>query len=340
MSTREDPEFNIVSQRFEYEDEEGQSWDQDPITKQWHPILTEEQIAAQQAAYSVPGVDESAPAKEARPKKRKANYTGAEETVEKKDERRPKSGSVYVQNLPLDVTTQELADIFSKCGILLEDAVTSEPRVKIYTNPDGTRKGDALIVYFREESVSLAIQMLDDTYIRDSRISVSKAEFEKKPQTEVKVDARKKRKGGALKARLNDWEDDDMNPLRQQQHMIDRAKHEKTVILKHMFSIAELEEDPALLLDLKEDVREECELLGQINSVALFDQEEDGVMTVSFKEYDSAVLCVKRMDGRYFAGRQVVAYISDGTDKFKKSKKGNDEDEDERLEQFGAWLEN
>jgi HIV Tat-specific factor 1 len=60
------------------------------------------------------------------------------------------------------------------------------------------------------------------------------------------------------------------------------------------------------------------------------------------------------MDGRYFAGTRVVAYISDGSERFKKTnekraaledlaERGLDADEDEeeaqRLDEFGTWLE-
>lgn len=49
------------------------------------------------------------------------------------------------------------------------------------------------------------------------------------------------------------------------------------------------------------------------------------------------------MDGRFFAGQKVEAYIFDGIEKFKKSstKKTVEEQEaeDERLEKFGSWLE-
>lgn len=43
------------------------------------------------------------------------------------------------------------------------------------------------------------------------------------------------------------------------------------VVLKHMFTLKELEEDASLLLDLKEDVREECETLGEVTNVVLYD---------------------------------------------------------------------
>lgn len=52
------------------------------------------------------------------------------------------------------------------------------------------------------------------------------------------------------------------------------------------------------------------------------------------------------MNGRYFDGRVVQAYIADGGEKFKRTserKLGIDEDggndESQRLDQFGEWLE-
>lgn len=43
------------------------------------------------------------------------------------------------------------------------------------------------------------------------------------------------------------------------------------VVLKHMFTLQELAEDATLLLDLKEDVREECSSLGEVTNVVLYD---------------------------------------------------------------------
>lgn len=45
----------------------------------------------------------------------------------------------------------------------------------------------------------------------------------------------------------------------------------RVVVLKGMFSLDKLEKDPALLLELKEDVREEAETLGQVTSLVLYD---------------------------------------------------------------------
>lgn len=60
-----------------------------------------------------------------------------------------------------------------------------------------------------------------------------------------------------------------------------------------MFTLEELEEDPAALLELKQDVREECEKIGEVTNVVLFDGEKDGIMSVRFAEEEDAVECVK-----------------------------------------------
>jgi len=105
-----------------------------------------------------------------------------------------------------------------------------------------------------------------------------------------------------------------------------------------MFTLAELDEDPSLLLDLKQDVREECETLGDVTNVVLWDREPEGIMTVRFREPASARACERRMNGRYFAGRQIVAVLVDGKPKFRRV--AHDEpEENARHDAFGAWLD-
>lgn len=358
MSSRDDPEFNLITQRWEYEDEDGNYYQQDPNSKIWLPITDDEQFDAQQAADSVPGVGEKAPAKY-HPRKRKIQetFTGAEQegapvTSKKKQDKpdqKPRATSVYVQGLPLDSTIEEVASVFSKCGLLSEDPVTGQPRIKLYTDANGKQKGDALVIYFREQSVSLAIQMLDDTSLRGNQnlMKVSKASFTHKegkgdnPARKVLPEAEQKkasRRAGKLKSKLADWSDDEevAEPLIS-------TKFSKIVILKHMFTLAELEQDKSLLLDLKNDVREECEKLGEVTNVVLYDQEAEGVMSVRFKKEFSAQECIKMMNGRYFAGQQVQAMLYDGKKRYlRTTKHTEDEDgegEEERLEKFGAWLE-
>jgi len=120
------------------------------------------------------------------------------------------------------------------------------------------------------------------------------------------------------------------------------------VILKHMFTLQELEDDPAAMLEIKEDIREECAKLGEVTNVVLFDKEPDGVASVRFANAQAAESCVRLMDGRWFDERQLEAYIANGGEKFRKSNEktvdvaegeGDAEAEGDRLDKFGSWLE-
>ena len=79
---------------------------------------------------------------------------------------------------------------------------------------------------------------------------------------------------GTTNRKLEEWDDEDnFGP-----HITsnDRAppatnKNSRVVVLKYMFTLKELDEDASLLLDLKEDVRDECETLGEVTNVVLYD---------------------------------------------------------------------
>jgi HIV Tat-specific factor 1 len=93
---------------------------------------------------------------------------------------------VYVTGLPTDTDPDELVDRFSKCGVIEEDD-NGEPKIKMYAREDGTFSGVALIVYFKEDSVILAVNLLDEDELRrgdsSTRMSVAKADFAHKAKT-------------------------------------------------------------------------------------------------------------------------------------------------------------
>ncbi|KAJ2480538.1 hypothetical protein EV174_003699 [Coemansia sp. RSA 2320] len=68
---------------------------------------------------------------------------------------------------------------------------------------------------------------------------------------------------GRLEKRLDWFEGDGEVPER----------HKRTVILAHMFTLDEMKADVTLVLDLAEDVRSECERLGPVSSVKVYDNE-------------------------------------------------------------------
>lgn len=53
------------------------------------------------------------------------------------------------------------------------------------------------------------------------------------------------------------------------------------------------QDDPASILDIKEDIRDECSKLGEVTNVVLYDKEPDGVVSVRFLDPQSARNCVQ-----------------------------------------------
>ena len=96
-------------------------------------------------------------------------------------------------------------DVFSKCGVIAEEIDRGKPRIKLYTNEDGSFKGDALILYFRAESVDLAVQMLDDTDFRlgqtapTGKMKVAAADFSYKAQKDAPAKSNNKDKQRIIK---------------------------------------------------------------------------------------------------------------------------------------------
>jgi HIV Tat-specific factor 1 len=357
FSSDERISFSKLDSKYILVLDDGTEYEFDSAISRWIPVLDDALLESQQKAYAVAGVDESEPV-EAIKRKRKKEYVNGEDEGGRaiKAQKKAKAPlpprentAIYVTGLPLDVTIQEVHDVFSrKCGVIAEEIDSGKPRIKLYTDANGDFKGDALVVFFKAPSVKMAIMLLDDTEFRlgdkdHGRMRVQAAESsykkvqhgdgagmaageeekEKKRQS-AKDKAKIIKKTQKLNARLADWSDDDEPSAVKDTG----SRWDKVVILKHMFTLEELAEDSAAILDIKEDIREECSKLGEVTNVVLFDLEEEGVASVRFSNTQAAEACVRLMSGRKFDGRTVVAYISDGKEQFKKSKKKADDEEE------------
>ena len=64
---------------------------------------------------------------------------------------------------------------------MIEEDEHGDPKVKMYAKEDGSFNGEALVVYFKEDSVALSINLLDDAELRLGQPStvmrVAKADF-------------------------------------------------------------------------------------------------------------------------------------------------------------------
>ncbi|TFK20969.1 hypothetical protein FA15DRAFT_100739 [Coprinopsis marcescibilis] len=270
-------------------------------------------------------------------------------------ERKSKNTAVYVTGLPTDTDPDELAERFSKFGVIEEDD-SGEPKIKMYAREDGTFSGEALIVYFKEDSVLLAVSLLDEAELRlgdpKTVMKVAQANFAHKSENKNGVSQPRKvvnkkavtRRIGKMQKKVSEWGmDDGFGPQPDPEDDIQAPKSSRIVVLKHMFTVEELNKDPSLILDLKEDVREECESLGDVTNVTLYDNEPEGVMTIKFRDPVSAQACIIRMNGRYFDGRRIVAELFTGRQRFKRTDARDDygdgaDAEKKRLDEFAQWL--
>ncbi|KAG5981666.1 hypothetical protein E4U55_002702 [Claviceps digitariae] len=376
--------FSRLDNKFIAVHDDGTEYEFDPEWKRWvqteEEPLDEEDDAARQAGQSL-GMSDSQSGGRTR---RREGDNGMESTRPSKKRKAPpqpkQNTAVYVTGLPPDATVTEVHDLFSrKAGVIAEEIDSGAPRIKLYMDEGGNFKGDALIVFFKPQSVDMAIMLLDDTDFRITpsgtrqgrmRVQVADASYKKTQYdkdgasaTAVSADAsdpaaaaaaaqannnsngersnngqqnnkhqrndkdRQKiiKKTQKLDAKLADWDDDDPYPALAAQS---NSKKDKTVILRHMFTLEELKEDPAALLEIKEDIRDECAKLGTVTSVVLYDEEPDGIVSVRFKDTESAVACIQLMHGRSFDGRVVEAFLKTGREKFKKSNKDMSHDVD------------
>ena len=109
---------------------------------------------------------------------------------------------MYVTSLPDNTTVEEVQTVFSRCGVIAEEIDSGRPRIKLYTDEQGNFKGDALIVFFRAESVDLAIQLLDDTEFRlgqGPKMRVAEADFSYKSQKDAPAKSNMKDKKKIMK---------------------------------------------------------------------------------------------------------------------------------------------
>lgn len=195
-----------------------------------------------------------------------------------------KNTHVYVSNLPLDIDEPEFVDFMGKCGLVMKDP-NGAWKVKLYRDAVGNLKGDGTCTYIKVDSVNLALQILDQSYFKDKIVSVERAKFQlkgtydptKKPKQKKKKDKDKLKR---QQESLFSWKPEKLKG--------ERGKHEKVVVVKRAFVVEEFERNVELILELKEDFKEEAGKFGTCRKVDLFD------VSLAFRNF-SANLCGRNL---------------------------------------------
>lgn len=214
--------------------------------------------------------------------------------------------AIYISNLPvdceIDTLRRDLIREFCKFGDI-ERNKDNEIKCKLYTNDEGILKGDALIVYCRKEYALLAIEMMHGYDFKGKQLSVEYAYFDEKKTLN--------------KHKITDQDDQVTDEVQYKRKKLtdttipnanNESRKERTLVLVNVIDIyQDLESDE--LQEIEIDLLNGCKSFGSIVSYVL--NADKGEFHVTFTHRDEAVACCKIMNGRYFDGRKLFAYILD-----------------------------
>lgn len=134
-------------------------WDKEKNA--WFPKVDQDFMARYQMSYGF--ADTSAPqSNPPEPKELTSPQKAKEEKEQRKLEAKRKAQepptwfevdeahntAIYVSGLPLDITMDELTELFSKCGLIARDE-RGKDKIKLYKDGNGEPKGDALCTYIK-----------------------------------------------------------------------------------------------------------------------------------------------------------------------------------------------
>uniref|UniRef100_A0A1I7Z912 17S U2 SnRNP complex component HTATSF1 n=1 Tax=Steinernema glaseri TaxID=37863 RepID=A0A1I7Z912_9BILA len=323
--------------------------------KQWIPESEPDEatLAQYTLGYGVAGYsadDQTEPVEDGEKKEvpaEEAKEGKGEDKEEKPEENKQKRGpgwleldeskctTVYVSNLPTEnFTLEDFMELMAKCGVIMDDPRTKKPKVKLYRDAEGNLKGDGTCCYVKHESVAMSLQILDETRVQDNVIKVERARFEMKGEYDPTKKRRKLTKSQRKRFeesqnKIFGWEPEKSRAY--------RPVCECTVVIKHLFTLEEAEADVLLAEKLKEEVTETCSRYGLVKKVHVFENNPDGVVTVTFDNVECSDQAVRTLNGRVVKGRTLEVSLWDGKTKYTVAE--TEEQRERRLRQWSDYLE-
>lgn len=364
-------------EQHQYESDNGTMYLRDPLTGDWidandlPPELVRRYQRKQNKTKTAPKKEADAPPS----KKRKTRPGGGRGKFAAKKAR----GWIYIGGLPLAATEEGIAAHFSRAGILEIDPADQRPRVKIYRDDRGIAQGNARLKYAREESVQVAVAVLDgaalvwppdadpaDETFRYA-LTVEPAKFEQrgeyKKAEKPKVSEAARKVARLAAAQAVGWDEGTNGRI------AGGAKGLRIVVLKHAFDAEELREgtpkmgnreppkkkdagseeeeeeaDAAALARVEKDIFERCGAYGSVEKITVFTKHPDGVAVVKFATPNAASDCVRGLHGAPVSDERdlsIEATFWDGVTDYTMpvDLEKKEEEEKGRLDKFGDWLE-
>jgi hypothetical protein len=249
---------------------------------------------------------------------------------------------IYVTGLPqtTGVSVSDVAKYFGKAGLLDLDPETLQPKIKLYMNTDGSTKGDASICYARLESVTLALQILDESpWDEHHVIKVERATFAAKKDehgatdTDPQNNKRRRRPVSEAKRKvarlaLLQAQDEGFG-----ERLSGGRKGLRIVVVKHMMQgIPENQ--------LEDELQAYCVDHGPVEKITTIDKTK--VVIIKFVEPIAASKALQAWHGSVNerTKQKLEAIYWDGVTDYTQGAHGEAEEEEEkRHDEFGEWLE-
>jgi hypothetical protein len=363
-----------------YESDGGTKYVKDPFTGNWiHEALAPPRPEKNKNVEPLA----AATAKKQNGTDKKATTISSSNTKKNQKARFAKRNAkcwIYVMGLPITttekagVTEAEVAQYFSKAGLLDLNPETLQPKVKLYRDTTtGQLKGDASICYARPESVELALSILDESLWDASHtLKVQRATFQAKRNEDEVTGGQtpKEDKGDDDKSNSNPTKKiQPTQPNYRKRKQVSEAQRKvarlallqaqdegfgerlsggrkglRIIVIQHM--VDDVDENR-----LQDEIQRHCERFGPIEKVTLISEQR--IVIVKYVEPAAARDAVQALHGQPSSSTPTanngkapsvmhVTYWDGVTDYATPTNQNSEQalkEEQERHEDFGAWLD-